>query len=89
MAARDTVWVVTTEGRIEIGRPDEKYHEQLVKRLRLDTIEIQASGVIEDGRARQFAPSGVIENGRAKQLDPDWEPQVQAAYEELYPPRSD
>jgi hypothetical protein len=72
MAARELVWLVRQDGRIELGRPGERYHSDLIKRLRLSQEDVQASGVIRDGRAVQ--------------LDPNWEPQVQALYENLYPP---
>jgi hypothetical protein len=60
-----------------MGRPGEKYHHQLLERLGLMIKlgdEIQAVGIIKDGRAEQISPSNAH----------DWESRAQAVYDELY-----
>lgn len=62
------------DGRLEMGLPGEVWHSRLIERLRLRPGDIQASGVIKNGRAEQCFPESH-----------EWESMAQVRFEELYP----
>jgi hypothetical protein len=72
MPSRELVWVVLQGGRLELGRPDEPHHNDLMKRL--GRPKIVAGGVIKKGRAKQTSPLG----------DHQWEPKAQERYDGEY-----
>jgi hypothetical protein len=74
VSSRELVWVVNEAGRLELGRPDEQFHIDLLTRLGWSAGDLIASGVIKDGRAVQCAPG----NGH------EWEEEAQALYDREY-----
>ena len=75
LPGRELVWLVRTDGRLEMGLPGESWHHELITRLRLKHGEIRAMGEIQNGRAEQYYDDS----------ESDWESKAQARYAELYP----
>ena len=71
MSSRQRVWVVNNERHLELGRPDEEWHKDLVCRLGWSFEDLLAAGVIKGGRAVQLSPMDGHE----------WEEQAQALYD--------